>query len=62
MLMNSEHGPFVLGKEVSATDFLIAGALRNAKAVDKDVWARIMRWSGYREIYEACEEWMGKSD
>lgn len=44
------------------TDFFVAGALRNAKVVDEEIWKRVMRWSGYREIYEACEEWMKKSD
>ncbi|OAG01476.1 uncharacterized protein CC84DRAFT_1167682 [Paraphaeosphaeria sporulosa] len=62
MRTHKESGPFVLGEKPCFTDFFIAGALQNARVVDVGVWERCMRVEGFREVYEACEEWMGKKD
>lgn len=62
MRTNKAEGPFVLGAQPSFTDFFIAGALQNARAVEERVRKRCMAMEGYREVYEACEGWMGKKD
>jgi glutathione S-transferase len=62
MQTNKDEGPFVLGAQPSFTDFFIAGALQNARIVHEPVWERCMRYPGYREVYEACEQWTEKKD
>lgn len=62
MRTHKEEGPFVLGAQPSLTDFFIAGALQSARVVDEGVWERCVAMEGYKEVYEACEQWMEKKD
>ncbi|KAL5455080.1 hypothetical protein PMIN06_004655 [Paraphaeosphaeria minitans] len=40
MRTHKEKGPFVLGEKPSFTDFVVAGALQNARVVEVGVWER----------------------
>ncbi|KAL5366220.1 hypothetical protein BJX96DRAFT_160609 [Aspergillus floccosus] len=62
MLTHKEEGPFILGPRPSSTDFFIAGALQSARTVHEAVFEKIVRYPGYREIYEACVPFMEKRD
>lgn len=62
MTTHKDEGPFVLGAKPSGTDFWIAGTLRAAKVVDEGVFARYVRFSGYKAVYEACLPYMEKKD
>ena len=57
-LILQNGGPYVLGEDVSMADFFIAGALRNALVVDREVFSRLEGWEGYMGVYEACGKWM----
>ena len=59
---NRAEGPFILGKEPSIADFFIAGAMQCARAIDEGVWARQVKYDGFRAVYEGCEVWMGRKD
>jgi glutathione S-transferase len=62
LLTNKARGPFVLGEQVSYTDFFIVGAMQCMRVVDEELWERICKYPGFREIYEACAPLMGKKD
>ncbi|KAF2024340.1 hypothetical protein EK21DRAFT_104750 [Setomelanomma holmii] len=62
MLTNKGEGTFVLGANLSATDFFVAGSLHAARVVDEGVFERIMGFPEYGEVYEACVGWMEKRD
>lgn len=62
MQTNKGDGPFVLGARPSITDFFIAGSLQSAKMVDEGVFERVVKYPGYKGIYEACLPWMEKKD
>ena len=53
-------GPFVLGARPSYTDFFITGSLQSARLVDEGAFHKITKYSGFREIYEACLPYMEK--
>lgn len=58
----SSRGPFLFGKEPTFSDFVIAGALQSARAIDQGVFERTMGYPGFKGIYEACEPYMAKKD
>ncbi|KAK5656732.1 hypothetical protein OQA88_4280 [Cercophora sp. LCS_1] len=60
--MRREGGPFVLGREVSLTDFSIAGHVQLARVVDEKIYERLVGYEGFRGIYEACGRWMERKD
>jgi glutathione S-transferase len=62
MRTNKADGPFVLGAQPSWTDFFIAGSLQSARVVDEGVFQRIVKYSGFKEVYEACLPYMEKKD
>lgn len=62
MRTHQAEGPFVLGARPSGTDFFIAGSLQSARVVDEGVFQRIIKYPGFREIYEACTPYMEKKD
>lgn len=62
MRTNAEAGPFVLGKEVSMTDFAVAAHLQLARVVDEGVFERMRGYTGFGEVYAACGEWLGRKD
>lgn len=62
MRTNKTSGPFVLGAQPSGVDFFIAGTLQSARVVDESIFQRNMKYSGYKEIYEACLSYMEKKD
>lgn len=62
MQTNKADGPFVLGARPSYTDFFIAGSLETARVIDEGVFQRNIKYSGYRDIYEACQPYMAKRD
>ena len=62
MRTHKANGPFVLGARPSYTDFLITGSLQSARVVDEGVFQRIIKYPGYKEIYEACLPYMEKMD
>ncbi|KAK6530181.1 hypothetical protein TWF694_003549 [Orbilia ellipsospora] len=61
-MLLSAGGPFVNGAEVSYTDFFIAGSLQCIRVIDEGVWERYMAYKGFKEIYEACGEWLERKD
>ena len=62
LLTNKDRGPFLLGEQVSYADFFIAGFLQLVRVVDEELWKRFCEYSGFREIYEACTQFMKKKD
>jgi hypothetical protein len=62
MQSHKAAGPFVLGAQPSDTDFLIAGSLQSARLVDENVFQRIVKFSGYKEVCEACLPYLEKKD
>ncbi|KAG2417598.1 hypothetical protein HFD88_008817 [Aspergillus terreus] len=62
MLTHKAEGPFILGSRPSYTDFFIAGALQSARTVHAGVFERLVRYPGYREVYEACVPFMQRKD
>lgn len=62
MQTNKAGGPFVLGAQLSYTDFFIAGYMQNAKMVDEGVFQRLMEDPGHRAIYEACLPYTERKD
>ena len=62
MQTRRNEGPFVLGATPSYTDFFLAGALQSARMVDEGVFQRIVKYHGYKEVYEACLPWLEKND
>jgi len=62
MRTHSTEGPFVLGARPSYTDFFIAGNLKCIKVVDEGLFQRIVKYPGYKDIYEACLPHMEKED
>ncbi|KAF2757343.1 hypothetical protein EJ05DRAFT_476612 [Pseudovirgaria hyperparasitica] len=62
MRANKAKGMFLEGKEPVYADFWIAGVMQCARVVDEGVWERFMGFEGWRDVYEACEEFMTKKD
>lgn len=62
MRTNKAEVPFVVGARPSYTDFFFAGSLQSARMVDDGVFQRYMKYTGYKEIYEACLPYMEKND
>ncbi|WPH03508.1 Hypothetical protein R9X50_00638800 [Acrodontium crateriforme] len=54
MQMHKAEGPFVLGARPSYTDFFIVGSLQSARVVDDGTFQRCVKYSGFKEVYEAC--------
>jgi glutathione S-transferase len=62
LLTNKERGPFLLGEQVSYTDFFTAGYLQFLRVVDEGIFDRFSKFSGFRAIYDACTPYMDKKD
>ncbi|PVH77492.1 hypothetical protein DL98DRAFT_463673 [Cadophora sp. DSE1049] len=62
LLTNREEGGFVLGKEPSYTDFFVAGALQSARVIHEETFARMVGFSGFGDVYEACLPYMERKD
>ena len=62
MQTNKADGPFVLGAAPSYSDFLISGSLQCARVVDEEVFQKIVKYAGFRDIYEACAPYMQRQD
>jgi glutathione S-transferase len=62
MLTHQAEGPFILGARPSYTDFFIAGALQSARTVHEGVFERLVKYPGYREVYEACVPFMQRKN
>ena len=62
MRTHKADGPFVLGARPSYTDFFITGSLQTARVIDEEVFQRVVKYPGYKEIYEACLPYMEKRD
>ena len=60
MQTHKEEGPFVSGARPSYTDFFVAGSLQCARVVDEDTFQRIVKYPGFKEVYEACLPYMEK--
>ena len=65
LLHEDESGPYVLGKEVSFADFILAGLWRFYQRVDKDgdLYGRVMKYDGSLvKHHEACKKWLERED
>ena len=62
MQTNRADGPFVLGARPSGTDFFVAGTLQCVRVVDGGIFERIVKYPGYKGIYEACLPYTEKKD
>ncbi|KAK8004321.1 hypothetical protein PG989_004040 [Apiospora arundinis] len=58
----AEGGPFLLGDKPSYTDFFIAGSLQCARTVDEGVFERVVKFPGYKDIYDVCQPYMERKD
>ena len=60
-LLEEHGGPFVMGKETSYADFVLASALYFMKRVDEAVYERITRQhEALGRLVDACAEWFEK--
>lgn len=65
ILHENAGGPYILGKEPSFADFVLAGLWRFTELLDKDgdLHGQIIKFDGrFSTHYEACKQWMQKSD
>ncbi|KAF2639208.1 hypothetical protein P280DRAFT_499474 [Massarina eburnea CBS 473.64] len=62
MRTNKAKGPFILGGSPTSVDFFIAGSLQSARMVHEGTFQRIMAFSGFKEIYDACVPYMETND
>jgi glutathione S-transferase len=62
MRTHKADGPFILGARPSYTDFFFAGSLQCARVVDEEVFQRIFKYPGYKDIYEGCLPYLEKKD
>jgi glutathione S-transferase len=62
MRTNKAEGPFVLGARPTYTDFFIAGALQSARMVDEGTFQRVVKYPGYKDIYEGCQPYMVRNN
>lgn len=65
LLCEDESGPYVLGKEASFADFILAGAWRFYERMDKDgdLLGRIMKFDeSFPRHHEACKKWLERDD
>ncbi|EHK99259.1 Thioredoxin-like protein [Glarea lozoyensis ATCC 20868] len=62
IMENKDKGPFVLGDQISYTDFFIAGSLQSIRVVDESLFQRIFAYEGFKAVYEACLAHMEKKD
>ncbi|KAJ5562176.1 hypothetical protein N7461_000937 [Penicillium sp. DV-2018c] len=51
---NKADGPFILGAKPSYSDFFLAGSLQSARMIDESVFQRLVKYPGFRGVYEAC--------
>ncbi|SMY19031.1 unnamed protein product [Zymoseptoria tritici ST99CH_1A5] len=63
-LLAENEGPYVLGKEASFADFVLAGLWRMLERVDRDgdVYGRIMKDETFQKHHDACRQWQEKDD
>jgi glutathione S-transferase len=61
MQTHKEEGPFILGANPSDTDFFIVGSLQSARVVDEGIFERLTKFSGYKELYQACLPYLEKN-
>lgn len=57
---NNADGPFILGAEISYSDFFIAGSLQSARVIDEGIFQRFAKYSGFMAVYEGCLPYMTK--
>ena len=65
ILHEHEEGPYVMGKEVSFADFIVAGFWRFVEKLDQggDLFGRAMKVDeAFPRHYEACEKWLERDD
>jgi glutathione S-transferase len=65
MLEENNDGPYVLGKEVTFADFILAGLWTMLERVDRDgdVFGRTIGFDeSFRRHYEACKGWLERDD
>ncbi|VUC25906.1 unnamed protein product [Clonostachys rosea] len=62
ILTHKDDGPFVLGAQVSYTDFWIIGMLEWARVANRAAFERVMEYPGVKRIHEACQPYMKKKD
>ena len=62
MRRNQEGGPFILGERPSYSDFFISGSLQSVRMIDEGLFARVVQYPGFKEVYEACVPYMEKRD
>lgn len=62
MQTHKADGPFILGARPSYADFFIAGSLQLARVVDESIFQRVIKYPGFKEVYEACLPYMEKKD
>lgn len=65
ILSENGDGPYVLGKEPSFADFIIAGFWDFLRRLDQDgdVFERVMKFDeSFRRQWDACGKWLEKDD
>lgn len=65
ILTENKDGPYVLGKEPSFSDLVIAGWVAMMKILDEggDLFDRYLKYDKvFSEHYEACKKWLEKDD
>ena len=63
ILRENPAGPFVLGAEVSYTDFVILGVLQWAKTIDAEYYEKIVGFEpALKDLYDASQQWLKRND
>ncbi|KAF2166340.1 hypothetical protein M409DRAFT_55181 [Zasmidium cellare ATCC 36951] len=62
MRTRKAEGPFIEGAKPGYVDFAMVGNMQCARVIDEGVFRRLYRFEGYREVYDACGEWLERKD
>ena len=58
-----DEGPFVLGSQVSYSDFLPAALFENFERVDPEAYEKIMGYDPvFKNLHEACRRWLERDN
>ncbi|EME41571.1 hypothetical protein DOTSEDRAFT_55362 [Dothistroma septosporum NZE10] len=60
-----DEGPFILGRELSCGDFVVAGLLESCRRIDKGLYERMLSFDNdgvLKGVHEACGKWFDRDD
>ena len=61
-MVRANGGPFIMGKEPTASDFFMASSLRTMHEIYEPALDNLFKFKGFKELYEACQPWMERNN